>query len=172
MSEITGNRTTRCLLFDWGDTVMRVFPEYEGPMSAWPRVEAVGGIRETLTALRPDWTTVLATNAADSEEWEIWSALERVELKKLIDRVYCYRGVGHRKSEPAYLEYVLADLGIVANDAVMVGDDFEADVVSANRAGVRAIWFHEDGAEGRTGALHRTIHDLHELPEALKLLGK
>lgn len=172
MSEIEGKRTTRCLLLDWGDTVMRVFPEYEGPMSAWPRVEAVEGIRETLATLRPDWTIVLATNAADSEEREIWSALERAELERLIDRVYCYRGVGHRKSEPAYFEFVLADLGIVASDAVMVGDDFEADVVSANRAGVRAIWFHENAVERLTGALHRTIHDLHELPEALELLGK
>ena len=52
----------------------------------------------------------------------------------------------------------------------MVGDDFEADVVSANRSGIRAIWFHENAAEWTTGALHRTIHDLHELPEALELL--
>jgi putative hydrolase of the HAD superfamily len=34
-------RTNRCLLFDWGDTLMRVFPEYVGPMAAWPKVEAM-----------------------------------------------------------------------------------------------------------------------------------
>jgi len=170
MPELTGNRETRCLLLDWGDTVMRVFPEYEGPMFAWPRVEAVDGIRETLTKLRPDWTIVLATNAADSEEREIWSALARAGLDELIDRVFCFRGVRHRKSAPAYFQHVLADLGIDPNDAVMVGDDFEADVVSANRSGIRAIWFHENAAERTTGALHRTIYDLHELPEALELL--
>jgi len=170
MPEINGNREARCLLLDWGETVMRVFPEYEGPMFAWPCVEAVDGIRETLTKLRPDWTIVLATNAADSEEREIWSALARAGLDELIDRVYCFRGVGHRKSVPAYFQHILADLGIDANDAVMVGDDFEADVVSPNRSGIRAIWFHENAAEGTTGALHRTIQDLHELPEALELL--
>ncbi len=170
MPEIAGKRKTRCLLLDWGDTVMRVFPEFEGPMFKWPRVEAVDGIRETLTKLRPEWTIVLATNAADSEAREIWSALARDGLDELIDRVYCYREVGHRKSAPAYFEFVLADLGIEPDDAVMVGDDFEADVVSANRSGIRAIWFHENAAERKTGALHRTIHDLRELPEALELL--
>jgi len=39
-----GSRMIRALIFDWGDTVMRVFPEFSGPMAHWPRVEAVHGI--------------------------------------------------------------------------------------------------------------------------------
>ena len=143
---------------------MRVFPGFEGPMVGWPRV---GGV---LTRLRPDWTIVLATNAGDSEEREIWSALARADLDELIDRVYCFRAVGHRKSSPEYFQHVLDDLGIDADNAVMVGDDYEADVASANRSGIRAIWFHEDGTERPTGTLYVTIHDLRELPEALELL--
>ncbi len=170
MPESYRNRETRCLLLDWGDTVMRVFPEYEGPMLAWPRVEAIEGITEALTRLRPDWTIALATNAADSEERDIWSALARAGLGELIDRVYCFRGVGHRKSVPEYFEQILAHLEIEPNRAVMVGDDFEADVLSANRSGIRAIWFDENAAELSTGAMHRTISNLHELPEALELL--
>jgi FMN phosphatase YigB (HAD superfamily) len=165
---IDGNRKSRCLLLDWGDTVMRVFPEFDGPMYTWPRVAAVDGIEEALEILRPDWTIALATNAADSKEQEIWSALSRAGLEHQIDRIYCFRGVGHRKSEPAYFEYVLADLGIGADAAVMVGDDFEADVVSANRAGIRAIWFCESATGGPSGEMHRTIRDLRELPEALE----
>ena len=168
---IDGNRKSQCLLLDWGGTVMRVFPEFEGPMSTWPRVELVDGIEEALAILRPDWTIALATNAADSREREIWTALSRAGVEHQIDRVFCVRGVGHRKSEPEYFQYVLADLGIEAKDAVMVGDDFETDVASANRAGIRAIWFHENGADRPTGEMHRTIHDLRELPQALELLG-
>ena len=170
MPETRRNRETRCLLLDWGDTVMRVFPDYEGPMFAWPRVEAIAGIIEALAALRPDWTIALATNAADSEEGEIWSALARAGLDQLIDRVYCFRRVGHRKSAPGYFEQVLADLEIEPNHAVMVGDDFKADIVSANRSGIRAIWFHENGTDDKTNAMHRTIHGLTELPEALEML--
>ena len=170
MRELSYDRGDRCILFDWGDTLMRVFPEYDGPMYAWPRVEAVEGTMETLAELRPDWTIALATNAADSEEREIRSALGRVDLDRLIDRVFCYRGVGHRKSAPEYFDRVLADLGIEANHAVMVGDDFEGDVLSANRCGIRAIWYDKNGTDEKTGAMHRTIHALSELSEALELL--
>ena len=170
MSETRRDRETRCLLLDWGDTVMRVFPDYKGPMFDWPRVEAVDGITEALTRLRPDWTIALATNAIDSEERDIWSALARAGLEELIDRVYCFRGVGHRKSAPAYFEHVLADLEIEPNHAVMVGDEFEADVLSANRSGIRAIWFLEAGTDITTSVFHRTIHDLRDLPAALEVL--
>jgi putative hydrolase of the HAD superfamily len=168
----SGVDVSRCLLLDWGDTVMRVFSEYEGPMVDWPRVEVIDGIGEVLRSLRPHWTIVLATNAEDSEEHEIWSALARAALDELIDQVYCFRAVGHRKSSPEYFQHVLADLGINPDDAVMVGDDLEADVLSANRSGIRAIWFRENSAERATGVLHRTIHDLRELPRALDLLLK
>jgi putative hydrolase of the HAD superfamily len=139
-------------------------------MSAWPRVEAIEGITEALAALRTDWTIALATNAADSEEREIWRALALAGLDGLIDSVYCYRGVGHRKSAPEYFENVLADLGIEPTQAVMVGDDFEADVVGANRSGIRAVWFLEGGTELTTSTMHRTIHHLRDLPEAIELL--
>ena len=167
MQTSTLNREARCILLDWGDTVMRVFSENAGPMFTWPRVEELDGIKEVLAKLHADWTIALATNAEDSEERAIWSALARVDLDRLIDRVYCFRTVGHKKTAPEYFEHVLADLGIEANHAVMVGDDFEADVLSANHAGIRAIWFHEDGTAKKTSAMHRTIHDLLELPGAL-----
>ena len=95
MPTFSCNREARCILLDWGDTVMRVFPQYEGPMFEWPRVEAVDGIQEAFAKLQAYWTIALATNASDSEEPAIWSALARVGLDRFIDRVFCYRGVGH-----------------------------------------------------------------------------
>jgi len=160
----------RCLLLDWGDTVMRVLPGYRGSMAHWPRVEAVEGVSDALTRLRGEWTIALATNAADSREDEIRSALQRAGLESFFDRIFCYRAIGHRKSEPEYFERVLAELEIAPGDAVMVGDDLEADVLAANRSGIRAIWYCADGSEERTDAMYRTIHSLRELPDALKLL--
>jgi hypothetical protein len=103
---------TRCLLFDWGDTLMRVFPEFDGPMAAWPRVEAMPFANEILADLHLRYGLALATNAADSEETEIRAALDRVGLGKLLDKVYCYRNIGHKKPSKEFFDYVLADLGI------------------------------------------------------------
>jgi HAD superfamily hydrolase (TIGR01509 family) len=160
-------RVNRCLLFDWGDTLMRVFPEFDGPMVAWPKVEAMPFAGQVLTELRSRSMLVLATNAADSEEVEIRAALDRVGLDQLLDKVYCYRRIGHKKPSKEFFEHILADTGVEPSRAIMVGDDFEADVVGANDCGLRAIWYNPRTAEKHESAMHQTIHDLRSLPQVL-----
>jgi putative hydrolase of the HAD superfamily len=162
---------TRCLLFDWGDTLMRVFPEFDGPMAAWPRVEAMPFANEILADLHLRYGLALATNAADSEETEIRAALDRVGLGKLLDKVYCYRNIGHKKPSKEFFDYVLADLGIEQSQVIMVGDDFEADVLGANNCGIRAIWYNPRTDERRESPMHRTVHDLRSLPQAVDSFG-
>ena len=53
------------IVFDWGDTVMRDFPEFKGPMTLWPRVEAVDGVTEALESLYQDTVCCLASNAGE-----------------------------------------------------------------------------------------------------------
>ncbi len=74
------------ILFDWGDTLMRDFSSFVGPMKDWPTVEALPGAAEVLTVLHPDWTLALATNAEASGETDIWAALRRVGLDGYLDK--------------------------------------------------------------------------------------
>jgi HAD superfamily hydrolase (TIGR01509 family) len=153
----------RCLLLDWGNTVMRDYPAFTGPMYRWPRVELIPAVAEALTGIRERWRVGLATNAADSREWEIRAALRRAEIETLFDRVYCFHGIGHRKPSPEFFATILADLDIGASEAVMVGDDFESDILGANQAGLRAIWFNERTTENRSGTMYRTMHGFQSL---------
>jgi HAD superfamily hydrolase (TIGR01509 family) len=131
------------ILFDWGDTLMRVFPEYSGPMKDWPRVEAIPGAAAMLESLHQDWTICLATNAADSDEAEIRAALARVDLDRWIERVYSFKAIGYRKPSRQFFQHILSDLGLPAGQAVMVGDDYVADVLGAQACGLRAAWFNK-----------------------------
>ena len=162
---------SQCVVFDWGDTVMRNFPQFEGPMCSWPRVEAVPGIRAGLEVLGRSSILALATNAVDSDEADIRKALERCDLSEYFDRVFCFRQLGVRKPEGAFYRGVLDQLGMPPASAFMVGDDLEADVLAANTVGIRAVWFNAASTESRTGDLHRTVHDLGQLPAALRELG-
>ena len=182
------------VLFDWGNTLMVDFPEHEGPMSSWPRVEAVTHARETLEQVRAlGWGTALATNAGDSVETDIRAALARVELDPLIDRVFCSREVAHNKPSPEFFAFIKKALALPDEDLVMVGDDFQKDIKGATRCGIRAVWFrpgrwpgapaarptaHERAPAGesqsgappapQSGAEWRTIADLLELPGVLQ----
>ena len=136
------------ILFDWGDTLMRVFSEYTGPMKDWPRLEAVPGAVDMLDALHEDWILALATNAAASDEADIRAALRRVDLERRLDKVYCFKTIGHRKPSPEFFDFILKDLGLPAERVIMVGDDLEADVLGARRAGLRAVWFNQPAWAG------------------------
>ena len=48
--------------------------------------------------------------------------------------------VGFMKPHPALYRRALEELGVSAEEAVMVGDDLRADVDGARAAGLRAIW--------------------------------
>ena len=169
MSKI--GRDTRCVLLDWGNTLMREFPEYSGPMADWPRVETVPNVAEALLELRPHWTLALATNAVDSDETAVCKALDRVGLRSSLDKVYCSQSIGHSKPEPAFFNHIVEDLGIGRHRMVMVGDGFEKDVLGANGAGIRSIWFNESSDEIKSGKMYKTICDFRSLPEALAAFG-
>jgi HAD superfamily hydrolase (TIGR01509 family) len=162
---------TQLVLFDWGDTVMRNFPSFSGPMHAWPKVEEIPGVRTAIETLRPVFRIGLATNAHDSDETDIRRALGRCGLSDAFDSVFCYRQVGHRKSERMFYLKILETLEIDASDAFMVGDSLEGDVHAANSAGISAVWFNPGSLESSSGENHRTIHRFEDLVAALEELG-
>ncbi len=136
------------LLFDWGDTLMRDFTEYTGPMKDWPRVEAIPGAADMLASLHNDWTLCLATNADVSDEADIRLALRRVDLERWLDKIYCFKTIGFKKPSPEFYQFILKDLGLPPERVVMVGDNYLADVLGAQNAGLHAIWFNRTTWEG------------------------
>ena len=164
-------RHRQCVLLDWGDTVMRVFAEYSGPMEKWPKVELVPGVAEAIRQVRSDALVCLATNAADSNERAINAALARVGLNRLFDRIFCFETVGNRKPSEAYYQKVLCELGLPPEKVFMVGDDFYVDVLGAADVGIRSLWLNRSTGEDRSGGMYGTIHSFEELIASLEGLG-
>ena len=156
-----------CILFDWGDTLMRDFKEFGGPMKDWPRVEPIPGAAELLATLHPDWILAIATNAELSEEADIRAALQRAGLDQFLDKIYCFKKIGYKKPSSEFFQYILEDLQLAPQSVFMVGDNYDADVLGANRYNIRAIWFNQHSLDIRENDLQRTIHALGELPDTL-----
>ena len=146
---------------------MRDFQEFSGPMAAWPHVEVLPNVKEVLSELQPQWTLALATNSIESDETEIWKALDRVGIRSLLDKVFCFHTIGHSKPAPDFFDYIVEDLGMDRHCIVMIGDGFEKDVLGANQSGIRGIWLNESSDEVRAGKMHKTIFDFRSLPDAL-----
>ncbi len=134
----------KAVAFDWGNTLMRVFPEFEGPMVNWPKVEVIAGAAETLENLRPHYRLVLATNAMDSGPGEVERALARVGIDGFFELIYTAKHSGHRKDSPEFYRALLELLGLHASELLMVGDSYHPDVEVPAEAGCRTIWFNPE----------------------------
>jgi putative hydrolase of the HAD superfamily len=151
------------ILFDWGNTVMRDYPEITVPMVEWETIEIIGGIADVLACLHASGRRiVLATSASISDEKQIWAALARGGLDTYFSKIYCFNNTQLPKGEEFY-QHILNDLGISASDALMVGDGIESDVEIPNSLGIFAVWFNPESDEMRKDDLHITVHSMDEL---------
>lgn len=162
----------RAVVFDWGDTVMRVFPEYEGPMAEWPRVEAMPGVIPALTELRTAYRLYLATNASDSDAILVRAALRRVGLEEFFASIFTSKELKVRKPDPGFYQAVLRESGVAPSEAVMVGDDYPADVLGAKQASLRAIWYNPAASHGPEDRpmYDAEIQTMSELPAVIRNL--
>lgn len=163
----------KLVIFDWGDTVMRDFPQYAGPMAEWPRVESMPGIAAALAALHHDRTLALATNAAESGAGRVREALARVGLESYFSAIITAQDIGVSKPDPAFFETVLATFDCVPHQAAMVGDSFRTDVVGAKHASLYAVWYNAAGDTPPPDVPFRAdaeIRDLLQLDAAIRML--
>jgi len=151
------------ILFDWGDTVMRDYPERTNPMVEWETVEVIDGIADVLSYIYASGRQiVLATSAEISDEEQIRRALRRGGLDQYFSGIYCFKNTRLPKGEEFY-RYILKDLQLSPSDVLMVGDGFEKDIRIPNTLGIDAIWFNPKSDEVRTDERHVTVHSMREL---------
>jgi putative hydrolase of the HAD superfamily len=164
----------RALIFDWGDTVMKVFPESSGPMAHWPSVEAVPGIERALSLAQPIYRVVLASNATDSGPGLVRDALERVGLERYFHEVVTAKELGASKPDLAFFMAILRKLTFAPEEVVMIGDKFEADISGAKRAGLWTIWYNPVGKKAPLNGERQAdmvIRDYSELDNALMVIS-
>lgn len=135
--------TISLILFDWGNTVMRVNPQYSGPMNTWPAVETIPGIRGVLQQLQKSFRLAIASNALDSAEQSVRQALARVGLNEYFLWVFSAKEFGVRKPEKEYFQLILDRTASAPSTVLMVGDDYQLDILGAKSAGLKACWFNE-----------------------------
>jgi len=118
---------------------------YEG---AW---RAVPGAIPLLTALRDRGLAIaIVTNNLTSEQRQ---KLERCGMNALIDVLITSEDIGTAKPDPAIFRAALDRIALRAEDVVMVGDAWATDIVGAQNAGVKAIWFNWRGSASPDAAV-------------------
>jgi HAD superfamily hydrolase (TIGR01549 family) len=120
-----------------------VYPELEANTQKRP------GARRLVTwLLEQGYAVVVATNPffprVAVEQRLAWAGLPVNEIP--FSLVTVLENMHFAKPQPAYYEEMLARLGIQADEAIMVGDDWANDIIPAWQSGLNTYWVINDGA--------------------------
>ena len=68
------------------------------------------------------------------------------------------------KPSPAYFDYAFRMTGAKPETTLMIGDNFQTDILGAKGAGLDVMWFNPHPEENKaTEAVNYEIHDLREI---------
>lgn len=167
----TLNSEKVALVFDWGNTLMKVFSQYQGPMAEWPEVAEMEGVVDALEGLLGRYIMVVATNATDSNAEQVWKALKRVGLGEYFKAVFTFQELGARKPDLRFYRQLESVLAQAPHAMMMIGDDYQVDVLGAKIAGWQAVWYnpHHLAAPGLLPFQNAEVSNLGDLPRLLSL---
>jgi putative hydrolase of the HAD superfamily len=158
----------KILLFDWGNTIMVDF-KLPGPMFTWEKVAWVTGAEDALKALSGH-TRCIASNAGESVAEEVKKGLARVGADRYFPFIFCSREIGFEKPDPRFFRYVLDAFTTDPSDFIMIGDNYEKDIVGAKSAGMKTILFNPSDNKGDYPEADFGIRGMDELPAIIEKL--
>ena len=129
-----------------------------------PSIPCEGAV-ELLKKLHREYVICIATNAV--------SSIQRprlVTLAEWIDHVYISEEVGFVKPMPQFFARILEDLGVTADECLMVGDSLSSDVAGANNSGIDSCWLNRKGRVSKNGV--EPTYEIHSLAELTAILEK
>jgi FMN phosphatase YigB (HAD superfamily) len=154
----------KAILFDWGNTLMIDFPDQNGPMYLWDKIEAVPNADICLSNLSRDYSCYIATNAKNSTKEDIIKALKIVKIDKYIEDVFCYKEIGFEKPSKEFFDCVIDKLQLKKEEIIMVGDDYQKDYLGARNYGLSAIFYNP----GNNERMQFIVNNLLDVPKAVE----
>jgi len=157
-------KNIRCVVFDWGDTIMRDFPDLPGPMCSWTHVEYVPGAEDVLAFLHASRRKmVIATNAGASDTDHMIKALRRVGADQYFHHFFSSKDLRYEKPEARFFRSISNTMMLKPEECVMIGNSYEKDIVGAKNSGMFTIFFNENDLPGDFPMADYIITDLLEL---------
>ncbi|KIL34759.1 haloacid dehalogenase [Cohnella kolymensis] len=120
-----------------------------------------------LDELRDTYKLLLLTNGSPDLQQEKLDGMPT--LIPYFDSIVISGNFGEGKPSPKLFAYAMEQIGITADEGVMVGDKLTTDILGANRVDMKSVWINRHGIE-RSDEIIPTyeIKSLNELTDLLK----
>jgi putative hydrolase of the HAD superfamily len=157
----------KAIIFDWGNTVMRDFPEIKGPMCFWDHVEYIPFVEENLKTLYEKYIMCIASNAGYSDASLMKEALKRVGAEKYFHHFFTSKDLGAEKPDKRFFDAITKKINITPAECVMIGDNYQKDICGAKAVGMSTIFFNEKNESGDYTDADAVIVSMQELRETM-----
>jgi len=127
------------ICFDLGDTLVAEETVIHNSCGQAITARVIEGVFEVLETMRKDgYRTAIIANANSADARNI---IATCGLENYFDVIVISGEVGIEKPDKQIFQVALKRLGVEAGNAVMVGNRIDADIVGANRVGMKSVWF-------------------------------
>jgi putative hydrolase of the HAD superfamily len=106
--------------------------------------QPVAGALALLQALKPQYRIGIVTNNRTAEQED---KLRHLGMSHLLDALITSEEVGVTKPDPRIFQVALQRLNAQPAETVMVGDNWQADVLGALAVGIRPLWLNRFGSQ-------------------------
>lgn len=137
----------------------------EGYITTSPhQTQVFPGTHDTLDRLKKDgYVLHIITNGFKEVQF---TKLEKSGLLDYFDLILCSEEVGKNKPHLEVFKYAQAETGALPSESIMIGDDFQVDIMGATGAGWEGILFDPNN-NYRTNTHEWQINELQEIPETI-----
>lgn len=95
------------------------------------------GAYELLDHLKPNYELHIITNGFNEVQYK---KLEKSDLSKYFKTIITSEDVGVKKPNPIIFQHALAQAKATSRESIMIGDNWEADIMGAKNAGFDVIY--------------------------------
>lgn len=144
---------------------------YEYRKIARGYVRLYSGVAETLAELAIQYTLAVASY---TQGCYTQPELRELGIEKFFSHFLYTSDIGYRKTSPEFYKRCLEIVGKKAEDCVMIGDNYDADVLMPRQLGMKAILIKNPATAGQRDRLldRETTIDLSELRTLPELVSR
>lgn len=162
----------KALIFDWGNTVMRDCPDKPGAMAYWDHVEYIPYAEEALKILSGKYILCIASNAGFSDAALMIEALKRIGANKFFKYFFTSKDLGFQKPDERFFTAITEKIKINPEQCIMIGDNYEKDIIGAKAVGMKTILFNEKRIVSDYSDADITITSMKELTNVIEVLSQ
>ena len=157
--------------FDLGDTLVAEESVIHNSSGQAITANVIEDVVEVLESIRKGGHKIAMLANADSIDAR--NVIDTCDLKDYFDAIVISEEIGIEKPAREIFEAALDRLKVKAENAIMVGNRIDADIVGANRVGMKSVWFKWNDRYQETISSEEERPDfvIQSLPELLGILS-